>query len=212
MKFTLIKQQHNTGRLLYRVTEPGSFIPYSTGIGRVIPRHVLYSGTRLKRKLIRMCFFRFLFYVKTVGLWALIAFRVTSFQLLKHCSMLCDLSSNSDPIQYAVWPFFNLWSSTSCCVTSFQPLNHDSLLCDLFNLWSNTACCVTSLQPMIQYSMLCDLSTSKLLQHTVWLLFSLWSNTACCVTSFQPLNHYNMLCELSSTSDPIQHAVWPFNL
>jgi hypothetical protein len=185
MKFTLIKQQHNTGRLLYRVTETGSFIPYSTGIGRVITRHVLYSGTRLKKKIV-MCLFRFLFYVKTEGLWALIAFCVTPFQPLNHCSMLCDLSSNSYPIQRAVWP--------------------------LFNLLSNTSCYVTSLQPLIQYSMLCDLSSiSKLQQHTVWLLFSLWSNTAYCVT-FQTLNHYSMLCDLSSSSDPIQHGVWSFNL
>ena len=68
MKLILIKQRHNTGRFLYRVTEPGNFFPYSTGIGRVIPRHVLYSRTRLKRKFIMMCLFRFLFYVKTVGL------------------------------------------------------------------------------------------------------------------------------------------------
>lgn len=44
MKVTLIKQKHNTGRLHHRVTEPSSFIPYSTGIGRAIPRHVLFQG------------------------------------------------------------------------------------------------------------------------------------------------------------------------
>jgi len=95
MKFTLIKQQQNTGRRLCRVTEPGSFIPYSTDTGRIIPWHVLYSGTRLlKRKFIMMCLFRVLLYVKTVGLWAVIAFCVT-------------------PIQ----------PTTACCVTFLQPLN-----------------------------------------------------------------------------------------
>jgi hypothetical protein len=165
MKFILIKQPHNIGRLLYRVTEPGSFIPYSTGIGRVIPRRVLCSGTRLKITFFMMCLFRFLFYIKTVGLWALSAFCVTPIHPLNYYSMLSGLSSTSELIQYAVWPFLNLWSKAACCVT-FQPLHH--------------------------YSMLCDLSsTPDPIQHAVWPLFNHWSNTAWCVTSIRPLNHYS---------------------
>jgi len=87
MKFTHIKQQHNTGRLLYCVTELGNFISYSTGFGRVIPIHVLYSGTRLKRKFIIMCLFRFL--RKNSGFMSSLLF---------------------------VWHTFNLWTTTACFV------------------------------------------------------------------------------------------------
>jgi len=87
MKFKHIKQQHNTGRLLYRVTELGNFISYSTGFGRDIPIHVMYSGTRLKRKFITMCLFRFL--------------RKNSGFMSSHC-FLYDTLSTSEPLQHAL--------------------------------------------------------------------------------------------------------------
>lgn len=109
LELTFIKQKHNTGSLFYRVTEHGSFISYNACMGRVMPWHLLDSGTRQKETFIMMCYFVFLFCVKTAGLWALIAVCVTPFQPPNQCTVL--------------WPPFNLRISALCCVTPFQPPN-----------------------------------------------------------------------------------------
>jgi hypothetical protein len=47
----------------------------------------------------------------------------------------------------------------------------------------------------------------------MWFSLKLCTTTTCCVTSFQSMNHYSFLCDLLSTSEPLQHAVWPcFNI
>jgi hypothetical protein len=182
MKFTLIKQKHNTGRLHHPCHRAQQLYPIQyrhwTGHTATCP----VSGTLLKRKLILMCFLH-----KNSGFTSC------------HCS-LCDTLSISEPPQHAVWSFFNLWSNTACRVTLLQPLNYYNILCDLsstsdpiqhavwplFNLWSNTACCVTSIRPLKYYSVLCDLlSTTEPLQLSLLRHFNLWTTAACFMSSYQ---------------------------